>query len=191
MPLPPAAPRTHRHIRTISLNGYQREDGWIDVEGHLLDQKTYSFDSDLRGHVPALTPLHDMWLRLTLDESMCVRHVDAVIDASPHQICPTITHAFKKLTGEKVKAGWNQRVRHLLGGVTGCTHLVELLGPLATLAYQTLGATQAQERANTEHDPARLPARINSCHAFAQHGPIVKLRWPEHYNGPQDDQTQK
>jgi len=183
MPLPPPAPRTHQHIRTITLNGYQRDDGWVDVEAHLLDQKTYSFDSDLRGHVEALTPLHDMWLRLTIDESMSVREVAASIDASPHAICPAIVASFQKLKGEKVKAGWNQRVRQLFGGIAGCTHLMELLGPLATVAYQTIGATHAQARVNLNHDPQRLPQRINSCHAFAQNGPIVKMRWPQHYTG--------
>ena len=67
MPLSPAAPREPLHIRTISCIGYLREDGLWDIEGHLTDTKTYGFTNDHRGQVEAGNPVHDMWIRLTVD----------------------------------------------------------------------------------------------------------------------------
>ena len=139
--------------------------------------------SDLRGAVTAGTPVHDMWLRLTLDEHLVVQEVAVAMDASPHPICPAILPAFNKLKGERIKPGWNVRVRELLGGVEGCTHLVEMLGPLGTVAYQTIGPSRVRAPNAPPPDPNKPPARINSCHAMASDSPVVKKRWPQFYTG--------
>ena len=41
MPLSTPAPRQLMHNRAIECRGYQREDGRWDIEGHLVDTKTY------------------------------------------------------------------------------------------------------------------------------------------------------
>ncbi len=41
MPLSAPAPRQLMHNRAIECRGYQREDGMWDIEGHLVDTKTY------------------------------------------------------------------------------------------------------------------------------------------------------
>ena len=43
MPLPRPARRELIHQRDIRCRGYQREDGLWDIEGELIDTKTYSF----------------------------------------------------------------------------------------------------------------------------------------------------
>lgn len=185
MPLSDPAPRKRRHKRVITLEGYEREDGLWDIEGHLVDTKDYDFDNQWRGQVTAGTPVHNMRLRLTVDDTMTVRAVDATIDAGPHQVCPSIAPAYQVLVGERIKPGWNLRVRELLGGVRGCVHLVEMLGPIGTVAYQTIGPSRAQKKQEEAEGIARRkPARINTCHAFASDGPIVRDRYPEFYSGP-------
>ncbi len=39
MPLPAARPRELLTRRTITCNGYLRDDGLLDVEGHLVDAR--------------------------------------------------------------------------------------------------------------------------------------------------------
>ena len=72
--------------------------------------------------------------------------------------------------------------RELLGGTKGCTHLVELLGPIATTAFQTVYAARA-ERSKSAGKRER-PALIDSCHAWASDSPVVAKRFPEFYTGP-------
>jgi hypothetical protein len=76
-------------------------------------------------------------------------------------------------------------VQARLGGVQGCTHLVELLGPLATTAYQTIRAWRAR------HEPQvashRPTPHLDSCHALARDGEIVRLHYPRWYIGPASD----
>jgi hypothetical protein len=69
----------------------------------------------------------------------------------------------------------------LLGGVQGCTHLVELLGPLATTAFQTIYPVRAKRDSAVA---GHKPALIDTCHAYRSDGPLVEQRWPEHYTGP-------
>ena len=60
MPLSKPALRKHLHNRNIECKGYEREDGLWDIEAHLVDTKTYSFENHDRGTVASGKPVHDM-----------------------------------------------------------------------------------------------------------------------------------
>ncbi|MCH8002127.1 MAG: DUF2889 domain-containing protein, partial [Proteobacteria bacterium] len=67
MPLPPPVERDHLHTRTMEFRGYRRADGLWDIDARLTDVKTYDFPNEFRGVIEADEPLHDMWLRVTID----------------------------------------------------------------------------------------------------------------------------
>jgi len=138
MPLSEPVAREALHHRAIDCHGYRREDGLWDIEAHIVDTKTYGFENSHRGRIEPGDAIHDMWLRLTVDDSFVIHRAEAATDASPFAICPAITPAFTKLEGLTLGHGWSRAVRQRLGGVNGCTHLVELLRPLATVVFQTI-----------------------------------------------------
>ncbi|HLJ62647.1 MAG TPA: DUF2889 domain-containing protein [Stellaceae bacterium] len=188
MPLSsPTVPREHIHTRAIDARGYLREDGLWDVEAHLTDVKTYPFDNHFRGVLAPGQPVHEMWIRLTLDDRLFIHEIEAVTDASPYAICPAITDNFKRLKGLSIRPGFTGKVRELLGGTEGCTHLVELMGPLATAAYQTIYPYRERKRREGAKSPSPKPGRkphlIDTCHAFAADGEVVKRYWPDFYTG--------
>src|SRR5216684_1035443 len=190
MALSAPAPREPLHTRQIECQGFHRGDGLWDIEAHMTDRKSYSFPSDERGEVVAGTPVHDMWLRVTLDDGFHIVAIEAVTDASPYRLCPEITPNFQRLVGLRVGPGFNRKVKELVGGVEGCTHLVELMGPLATTAYQTIFSAkhrEQRERANgseeTSDKPRKRPRLIDTCHALASDSPVTKRTWPEFYTG--------
>jgi hypothetical protein len=183
MPLSPAAPRKHIHTRTVQCYGYEREDGMWDIEGHLVDTKSYTFPNRHRGQVKAGEPVHEMWLRLTVDDDLVVHDVEAVTDYGPYATCPDITPHFARLKGLRIGAGLHREIHKRVGGILGCTHLVELLRPLATAAYQTLVPLKV-ERGQMNTDPAKRPAIIDTCHVYASDGEVVKESWPAFYTGP-------
>jgi hypothetical protein len=170
------------HHRTVHCTGYLRDDGLWDIEGHLVDTKTYDMPNEERpGGIPAGEPLHEMWVRLTVDTDLLVHEVEARTDHGPYSVCGDIVENFQRLKGVAIKAGWTRKTRELLGGTKGCTHLVELLGPVATTAFQTVYAARAKREAEA---PLRhKPPLLDSCHAYAADGPIVKRRWPRFYTG--------
>lgn len=196
MPLSPPVAREHIHTRTVTCTGHRRADGLWDIEGHITDVKTYAFDSDWRGKVTPGMPVHDMWIRLTITDGLTITAVEAVTDASPFQICPNITPNFQRLVGLTIRPGFTAQVRDRLGGVEGCTHLVELLGPVATTAFQTVFPylnKLRREAGNADGKPSapmvegKRPPLLDTCHAFDSTGPVVAKYWPEFARPAQGD----
>lgn len=191
MPLPePTSPRQHLHTRSIECAGYLREDGLWDIEAHLRDTKAYPFENAWRGTMHPGDPVHDMWLRLTMDDDFTIHEAEAVMDGHPFPICPGATPNYKRLVGERIGAGWNRRVRELLGGTDGCTHLREMAGTLATVAFQTIRPYKRHETQQRlepgQQDPTtKRPAQLNSCYAYDSRREVVQQWMPEFYTGPE------
>ncbi len=181
MPLSPPAPREVLHDRRIECAGYHREDGLWDIEGHIVDTKPFDFETSFRGAVTAGTPVHEMWIRLTIDDRMEVQAVETSTAYGPFPTCADITPAFAALEGLKIGPGWNRKVRERLGGAKGCTHIVELLSQVATVAYQTMYSRAGRER--RQESPKRRPLHIGTCHALRSDGEVVKEIWPDYYTG--------
>jgi hypothetical protein len=182
MPLSSPPSRELIHNRAIDCRGHRRADGLWDIEGHLVDTKTYAFANRERGEINPGEPVHEMWLRLTVDDDLTVHAVEAATDAAPFSVCPDITERFKLLKGVRIGRGWRRKVNELLGGAHGCTHLVELLGPVGTTAFQTIYPIKS--RRQEAQAQGKKPPMIDSCHALASDGEIVMRHWPQYYTGP-------
>ncbi|MBV6631993.1 MAG: DUF2889 domain-containing protein [Alphaproteobacteria bacterium] len=185
MPLTPTVKREPIHHREIHCRGYLREDGLWDIEGHLRDTKAYAFHNHERGDITPGDPIHDMWLRITVDDGLTVVDAEASTDGSPFGICGNITPVYKELIGLRIGPGWTKQTKSRFGGIQGCTHITELLGPVATTAFQTVYPYLARKNKKPVEgevsDPAKPPPLLNTCHAFAAHSPIVQKRWPDFY----------
>ena len=187
MPLSPARPREHCHTREIACRGYRREDGLWDIEGHLVDTKPYEFASEYRGVTPSGSAVHDMWIRLTIDDDMVIHACEASMDSQPYTVCSAITPNFGKLAGIKIARGWIRQANRAVGGVHGCTHLRELLRPIATTAFQTIYGMKikaARDAGLSRPAPnSGRPRHLNACHAYREDGDIVRETFPEFYTG--------
>lgn len=186
MPLPDPAPRRHIHTRAIDYRGFERGDGLFDIEAHMTDKKTYTFKNNWRGEVPAGEPLHEMLLRVTIDKDFVIQDVVAATEYSPFQMCPEITPVYKSLVGIKMGLGWRKAIRMKVGGVQGCTHLTELLFPMATVAMQSIWPlvrhrkNQADSAVEESNKP---PVVLNTCHAWSTDSVVVKENAPKFYTG--------
>ncbi|MCP4472681.1 MAG: DUF2889 domain-containing protein [Gammaproteobacteria bacterium] len=182
MPLSKPAPRKVAHTRVVTCHGYRRDDGLWDIEGRIVDTKPYGFkNQDRGGWIEADEALHDMSIRLTVTLELEVIDVDTVIDAAPYNYCKSANSMARNLIGLKIAPGWTDKSKRAMGLNRGCTHLTELLGPVATTAIQTI--TSEHIRRSESESQKRPPAFLNSCHTYADDGPVVKLQWPEHYRG--------
>ena len=178
MPLPPPAPRKHLHTRTIVCQGFEREDGLFDIEAQIVDQKTYDVQEPLRGHRAAGMPVHDMQVRLTLDQDKVVRDIEVTTNSAPYEPCPEVAPAYRRLIGAQVGSGWRKAVVEAVGRTKGCTHITELLMPVATVAFQTMGSWKT-----AAENPAEKPYFIDGCHAWRSEGTVVERLYPMHYAG--------
>jgi hypothetical protein len=185
MPLPvPTMSRELLHTRTITCEGYEREDGKWDIDSWLTDAKTYEFANKDHGTVAPGAHIHGMGLRMTFDLELNIHDMIAVTDFSPYRICPDITPNFRKLVGLNLSKGFMRVARERVGGVNGCVHLFDLLGPMATTAYQTLDEIRYDAFLEKERrgEPV-MPFFIDSCHAWTTDGDVLKREFPSLYTG--------
>lgn len=170
--------REEIHHRQVDLRFYKRTDGLYEVEGRLVDTKSHPFRRQLAdGDMPPGTSLHDIVVTLVIDENMVVHDAHAAMQATPFTVCTGASETLQPLRGLRMGGGWNKRVRELLGGAASCTHIVELLGPMATTAFQGL-APQRLARVNGPGHEAERAAKVNSCYAYSDQREVVARLWP-------------
>lgn len=199
MPLSQPTNRKLAHTRVVTCSGHQRDDDLWDIEGHIVDTKPYGFENrDRGGWIKPGEALHDMSIRLTIDLSLEVKDSEAVIDASPYHYCQCVSTVAKNLIGLKIAPGWTNQSKVAMGKNRGCTHLTELLGPIATTAIQTIASEKMKRQksmvADTEQKTGNSRKGMNSpfidsCHALAAHSPVVELHWPDQYRALSTDDS--
>ena len=185
MPLPPAAPqRQLKHRRQIDVQVFARGHGLWEVEALLIDTKTR--DAVLAEAVrPAGTPIHEMLLRLVVNEQFDILEAGSETRWMPYTgICDIHSDAYGRLVGLNLMRGFRHAVRERLGGVLGCTHLTELAQVLPTAVVQAFAGDVIDTRGAT--DGAARPFQIDRCHALRSDGEVVRVHYPRWYRAPAD-----
>jgi hypothetical protein len=153
------------HVRSINVAAYDQGDS-IRVRAELTDERPWAFGT----HQGVL---HAMALSVDIDvESRTIIGARADMDQFPHAECPLIAPAFEKLAGVVVGKGFRQEVLRRVGGIQGCTHLVELcrvIGPAVVQALQSRQAHLASE--GGEERTRSIGWATNMCHVLAAGGP--------------------
>lgn len=177
----PSVPRRPMHLRRIEMRAYARDDGLWDVEAHLRDEKPFPYVDPGRGPQRADDAVHDIRVRLTLDDDRVVRDVAVEMGSMPFGTCHEVTDTLRPLIGERVGRGW----RHILKKIprhTTCAHVHELLVPMATVVHQgmALGRDPAG-RVAIQPDPslADPPFFVDDCHSWRIDGPVVAHFYPQ------------
>lgn len=180
MPLsPPSSRRALKHTRAIHIEAFVRDDGLWDVDAHITDTKPH--DTNLAsGMREAGAPIHDLWLRLTINADMSVVNAEAFSDAVPYPgHCDTIGSDYSKLIGLNLLKGFRAGVRQRLGGINGCTHLTELAQVLPSAAFQAFAGEvfDLRDGAGT-HEQSQQPFQVDRCHALRSDGEAVAQYYP-------------
>ena len=175
MSLPvPEVERELTHTRRVRYEGYKRKDGLWDIEAHLTDVKNHDYALKT-GVRRAGQPIHDMWVRITVDRQMKIVDACSSSDSVPYPGgCETIAPAYSKLIGLSLVKEFRKNVREALGGVRGCTHITEMLGGLPTAAIQTFAGEVPEER-----EDGRRPFQLDQCHALETSSETVKKWYPK------------
>ncbi len=180
MPLsPPTSRRALRHTRAIQIEAFARDDGLWDIDARITDIKTR--DTMLAsGTRPAGEPLHNLWLRLTVDIQLNVVDAEAASDAVPYPgYCDTIGPAYKKLVGLNLLKGFRDGVKQRLAGINGCTHLSEMAMVLPTAVIQAFAGDVLDTRDGANDDrQSQKPFQLDRCHALRSEGAAVAKYYP-------------
>jgi len=169
-----AANRQLKHSRRLDVQIYARGDGLWEVDATISDTKTR--DAPMAASTrPAGEPIHDMLLRLVVDERFTIVEAGAQTRAMPYpELCDAYGDAYGRLVGLNLLQGFRAALRERVGGVLGCTHITELAQVLPTAVVQAF----AGEVIDTRGDGAERPFQIDRCHALRADGEAVRLYYP-------------
>ncbi|UVE16019.1 DUF2889 domain-containing protein [Pseudomonas sp. LS44] len=177
-----ASTRQRLHTRQVECTGFLRSDGLIDIEGRLLDTKHHDHDAYYK-MILAGEPVHRMRVVMTVDLQFVIHDIKAVTEDAPSPFCPGVAAIYASLIGLKIGPGFKKQVAQRVGGTKGCTHLTELLGPMATTLYQsTFDLLQDAERERAASDPDYVAPKlwvIDTCQVYRADGEAARMRWPD------------
>lgn len=180
MPLPnAAADRQLKHRRQIDVQVYSRGNGLWEMDARLSDVKTSDWTMS-EGVRPAGTPIHEMLLRLVVDESGQIIEAGSQTFWMPYPgDCGEHGDVYSRLVGLNLRQGFRKALRERVGGVMGCTHITELAQVLPTALLQAFGGEVFDTRGAAEG--AARPFQIDRCHALRSEGEVVRVHYPRWY----------
>ena len=182
--LPAPKARRHLHTRTATFQGFLREDGLWDIEGELVDTKTYRYGDRERGPLEPGHPIHRMIVRISVDNDLIVREAVADMHDIPFSYCSAAGLRVDGLVGARVGKGWRKAVDACLAGTAGCSHLRELIYYLATTAFQTISPFREEHMAKLgppTDDKQGLPFFLDNCRSWARNSPVVQKYFPNFF----------
>jgi len=181
MALPTASSeRQLKHRRSIDVQVYVRGDGCWDVDARLIDVRPKETRLASGTRAPD-EPIHEMLLRLVVDDAFGVRQAGSQTFAMPFPgQCDGFEDPYARLVGLNLMHGFRQGVRERLGGVLGCTHLTELTHVLPTAVVQAL----AEDAFDPNAAGTERPFPIDRCQAMRSDGPTVRTYFARWYRAP-------
>ncbi|MEG2279076.1 MAG: DUF2889 domain-containing protein [Comamonas sp.] len=169
----PTIARTPQHIRQVNYRSFEREDGLWDIEGELLDTKAIDLPRpNGEGIRKAGDPIHHMLIRVTVNTQLVVQAIEACMQAHPVQGCPAALDAMQRMVGCSMARGWRKAIETNLAGITGCTHMRELLNNMATATFQSIVSAFSTT-------PDQPPAYLGRCTGWSFNGPAVMQYYPQ------------
>jgi hypothetical protein len=172
------------HDRDVRTRGYLREDGFWDLEGELLDEKTYTYADRERGPLPAGAPMHHMRARLTVDHDLVVHAAEVAMPSIPFSLCAGAAATATGLIGKSLGSGFSRAIEEAMGRTSGCTHVRYLILALANTAYQTISAYREQfmpEIGAPKGKDGERPFFLNQCKGWDEKGSVVARFFPRFY----------
>jgi hypothetical protein len=157
----PKVPRERLHCRTVTFDASGARTACSTSRAHLVDTKDHDFPL-LTGIRPAGIPVHDMWVRVTIDPEFNIVDVEAATESMPYPgFCDRIGPDYKKLIGANLREGFRKRLHELMGHMKGCTHITEMLANVPTAAIQTFAGLRKREDEGEDK-----PFQLDKCHAL-------------------------
>ncbi|MFK4654317.1 hypothetical protein ABIF97_004251 [Bradyrhizobium japonicum] len=175
------------HRRSVECLGYLRDDGLWEVQARLVDTKPYARHERYRGELRPGDSVHDIRLRLAVDDSFTIRETGTTMQSTPYPSCVDVEGILQRLVGERIGKGWRELVRRKIGRLETCTHLAELLGPAVTTLFQTATLDknpQGRGLLGQQQDLKEPPFFVGGCYSWRLDGPVVAEMFPQFAKKP-------
>ncbi len=169
--------KTKVHSRDIQLATYPHEDSTIIVHGILKDLRLKKI-FDVTGKMLEPGVIHHMDVKLLVSSNpLTIEVAEIVMIHVPMDECRNTLDTIKQLHGIKIKSGFSKKIREIMGGNKGCTHLCQLINTMSQeivqgwLTQKSRKKSPALENLENFKEKAYL---IDSCRMWTKDGPKIK-----------------
>lgn len=172
------------HERTITMATYPAGPDRVVVEGRLVDRRLKDYYL-VTGEKRSAGDIHHMVVRLLVETTgFIIQDVEVELVAVPRDECAVVGSSLGVIKGEKITKGFSNRMKSLLGGTKGCSHLMTLVIAMGPAALQGIFSSRAQKPMDLHAmlaDPKRtdffMKTLLNTCTVWREDGPaIARLR---------------
>lgn len=133
------------HNRNINISTFDCKKGGIIVEGELKDNRLKSYHK-ISGEKALPGVVHHMIIRMhVLGAGLAIKDIEAEMPEVPRDECRETINSLNIVKGMNISPGFTVRVKTVLGGPTGCSHLAALLLAMAPAAVQGYWAHYARK----------------------------------------------
>ncbi len=165
------------HTRDIRLATYAHTNSQVIVHGVLKDQR-YIKVFDITGKVLEPGIIHHMDVKLLIKSNpLTIVDAQAQMIHVPMLECSTTLDTVEKLKGLEIKSGFSRKIRSIMGGNKGCTHLCQLI---ISMGQEIVHGWLTQKRKEKSQVPKSLENiseknfLIDSCRLWTRQGPKIK-----------------
>lgn len=164
------------HSRDIRLATYPYRENSIIVEGFLKDER-YLPVFDITGDVKPAGVIHHFGIWLTVDsDPLMIRDAEAEMITLPMTECRALADSVAALAGLEIRSGFSRKVRDIMGGPDGCTHLCHLATVMIQEVVQGFFVRKRQTKPPLPSSVDTLDNKemlIDSCRMWKPDGPKI------------------
>ncbi|MCP3952784.1 MAG: DUF2889 domain-containing protein [Desulfobacterales bacterium] len=165
------------HGRSIEMQTYALDEDTLLVEGWLREDRFHGV-YDITGEQIPAGPVHHMAIRLLVGGTpLTILDAEAEMEHVPLDICKATLEAVRSVIGLEIAAGFQKKVRRLMGGEKGCAHLTHLLIVMSQAVFQGVLAHKRRHPfpvPDALEEVAGLDYLLGSCRAWGEDGPKIK-----------------
>ncbi len=162
------------HTRDLNLTTYPHTNGKIIVHGVLKDQR-YIPVFDVTGEIKNPGIIHHLDVKLLIaSDPLRIELAQATMHHVPMAECQTTLDTIEGLNGIEIKSGFSGKIRKLMGGKKGCTHLCHLI---TVMGQEIVHGWLTEKRKNNSPLPKDIETLnesnflIDSCRMWTKNGP--------------------
>ena len=165
------------HTRDISLATYPHKNGQVIVHGILKDKRHITI-FDVTGQKRHPGVIHHMDVKLLIaPDPLRIIEAEASMPQVPMKECPETLDTIEGLKGLEIRSGFSGRLRELMGGPRGCTHLCHLV---TVMGQEIVHGWLTQKRKDNPELPKNVESLteagflVDSCRMWVKGGPKLE-----------------
>lgn len=168
--------KTKLHTRDIQLATYPHEDSTVIVHGVLKDLRHVNI-FDITGKMLEPGVIHHMDVKLLIHSNpLTIEAAEAKMLHVPMDECHDTLDTIDQLIGVQIKSGFSKKIRTIMGGNRGCTHLCQLINTMSQEIVQGWLTHKSRKKFPAPKDMDSFKEKaylIDSCRLWTKDGPKI------------------